>query len=257
MTRVIVVTSGKGGVGKTTVTASLGIALGAIGAKVALVEGDIGLNNLDVALSVENRVVYDLSDVILSRCRLKQALITLQQSKNVDFLPSARVSGEAIGTKDFKQIINQLAEDRDFVLLDCPAGIDQGFYRAAQSASEAVIVTTPHISAVRDADKTAAMLARYGVAVTGIAVNRVRGDLLARGEIIRPQDIAKLLKIPLLAVLPEDDKMGAEGALSAQSSKDTVSAYTMFARLIAFNESAVFDPEKSHFGILNIRRRRV
>lgn len=154
MGRKIVVTSGKGGVGKTTLTASLGVAIAEVGKKVVLVDADIGLNNLDVVLAVENKVIYDILDVITGKCRLRQALIQDVEIPNLYILPSSKLMDSPLLTaQSFRNVVQALAMNFDFVIIDCPAGIDNGFHRAVSAANEAIVVTTPAISAVRDADK--------------------------------------------------------------------------------------------------------
>ena len=192
MGRKIVVTSGKGGVGKTTLTASLGIAIAETGKKVVLVDADIGLNNLDVVLAVENKVVYDVLDVISGKCRLKQALIQDVDNPTLYVLPSAKIQDSPLITAcSFRNVVDALALNFDFVIIDCPAGIDNGFHRAVSAATEAIVVTTPHISAVRDADKVLSILSGYCLMSVGLVVNRVRGDMVSKGEMMSAGDSAR------------------------------------------------------------------
>ena len=192
MMKSIVVTSGKGGVGKTTVTACLGRALSELNRRVVLIDADFGLNNLDVVLEKENRVVYDIADVIENRCRVRQALV--ECNRNLYLLPSAHgYLGERVTSQNIKVILNSLAVTFDYVLVDCPAGIEMGFNRAVGACDSALVVTTPHISALRDAHKVIALLSSYKIPPT-VVVNRVRGDLLAERKIPSKDEIEDLLK---------------------------------------------------------------
>ena len=184
----IVITSGKGGVGKTTVTAGLGRALASMGYRTVIVDTDFGLNNLDVVLGLENRVVYDIVDVINNRCRARQALVE-DDVKNLYLLPSAHgYLGESVTSQNIKLVLSSLASSFDYALVDCPAGIEAGFRRAVIACERAIIVTTPHISALRDANKVAALLTSYKLS-TSVVINRVRGDLLAAGKIPSKDEI--------------------------------------------------------------------
>ena len=200
--RKLVVTSGKGGVGKTTITALLGRKLAMLGYKVVLVDGDVGLNNLDVVMGIEHKVVYDVSDVLDGRCKLSQALVVDSES-GVSVLPSSsrklNVSPQA-----FRGIIDTM-RGVDFVIIDCPAGIDEGFHRAVSSANEAIVVTTPSASAIRDADKVRSLLSSYRLQDVSLVVNRVRYDMVRRGEMLSFKEIGNLLHLPVVGVIPEDD----------------------------------------------------
>ncbi len=195
-------TSGKGGVGKTTVTATLGRKLAGIGRRVVLVDGDVGLNNLDVVTAVERRVVYDISDVLAGKCRAFQALVTDSES-SMRILPSGKDS-RLVTAQAFCDVVNSFA-DFDFVIIDCPAGIEQGFHRAVSAADEAIVVTTPSISAIRDADKVISLLRSYRLRDVSLVVNRVRADMLAKGEMLGASEIGALLHVPPIGVIPEDD----------------------------------------------------
>ncbi len=200
--RKIVVTSGKGGVGKTTVTATLGRKLAIAGFNVALVDGDVGLNNLDVVTGIERRVVYDISDVIQGRCRVFQALVCDVESP-MKILPSSRDCSQ-ITAQAFRNVVDGLCEF-DFVIVDCPAGIEHGFHRAVSACEEAIVVTTPSASAIRDADKVIGLLASYRMRDVSLVVNRVRADMIARGEMLSASEISSLLHIVPIGVIPDDD----------------------------------------------------
>lgn len=200
----IVVTSGKGGVGKTTVTACLGRALAELGNRVVLMDADFGLNNLDVVLGLEGKVVYDIADVIENRCRVRQALVETQ-TRNLYLLPSSHgYLGEKVTSQNLRLVLNGLAVTFDYALVDCPAGIEAGFTRAVGACDGALVVTTPHISALRDANKVIALLLSYGKRPT-LIVNRVRGDLLAAAKIPNKDEIENILKTAVDGMIPETD----------------------------------------------------
>ena len=206
MSRKIVVTSGKGGVGKTTLTASLGKKLADAGNRVVLCDVDFGLNNLDVTCGVENRVVYDLTDVVEGRCRVRQALIDVDGNGNFFILPSSHSLGKnRIGAQHVRLVVDSLKNAFDYILIDCPAGIDAGFHRAVALADEAIVVTTPHLSSLRDADKVISVLSSYQMQKVGLVVNRARGDLILDGQMASPEEIESLLKVSLIGVIPEED----------------------------------------------------
>ena len=199
--RKIVVTSGKGGVGKTTVTASLGRKLADMGYRVVMADADVGLNNLDVVTGVDSRVVYDIGDVIEGRCRVFQALVQDHES-TAKILPSS--GGGEMSAQAFRGVTDSLPEC-DFLIIDCPAGIENGFHRAVSAAEEAIVVTTPSASAIRDADKVVSLLRAYRLEDISLVVNRVRPDMVARGEMMEAADVARLLRVPAIGVIPEDD----------------------------------------------------
>ena len=205
MGEVIVITSGKGGVGKTTTTANLGSALALAGKKVALVDTDIGLRNLDVVLGLENRIVYDLVDVIEGKCKLRQALIKDKRFKELFLLPAAQTRDKsAINEEQMIELVNKLKQEFDFVLIDCPAGIEQGFKNAIAGASRAIVVTTAEVSAIRDADRIIGLLESHDIKNPELIVNKIRPSLVRRGEMIDVDSIVDLLSIDLIGVVPED-----------------------------------------------------
>lgn len=205
MARKIVITSGKGGVGKTTVAACLAAYLARRGEKVALCDADFGLNNVDVMTGVESLVTYDLVDVIEGRCRAKQALVRHPDFSNLYILTSSHSAPERyISPQALKVVLDGLASQFDYIFIDCPAGIDDGFHRAAAVADEAIVVTTPHVSALRDADKAITLLKSYQLSSLSLVINKIRGDLLLTGECLSPQEIAELLKTPILGIIPEE-----------------------------------------------------
>ena len=201
MSEVIVITSGKGGVGKTTTAANIGIGLAQLGKKVVMVDTDIGLRNLDVVLGLENRIVYNLVDVVEGNCRMKQALIRDKRYEQLYLLPSAQ-------TRDkMKKLSDELKQSFDFVLLDCPAGIEQGFANAVAGANKAIVVTTPEVSAIRDADRIIGLLEAQDLRDISLVINRIRPDMVKRGEMMSVDDVQEILAVPLLGILPDDEQV--------------------------------------------------
>ncbi|MFR8548646.1 MAG: septum site-determining protein MinD [Lachnospiraceae bacterium] len=208
MSEVIVVTSGKGGVGKTTSTANIGAALARLNKKVVLVDTDIGLRNLDVVMGLENRIIYNLVDVIEGNCRIKQALIRDKHYPNLYLLPSAQTRDKsAVTPEQMIKLVDGLSQIFDFILLDCPAGIEQGFRNAVAPASRAVVVTTPEVSAIRDADRIIGLLEAGGIKKPDLIVNRLRGDMVRRGEMMSAQDVVDILAVNLLGVIPDEESV--------------------------------------------------
>ena len=206
--RVIVITSGKGGVGKTTTTANIGAALADKGHKVLLIDTDIGLRNLDVVMGLENRIVYDLIDVIEGRCRVSQALIKDKRCPNLVLLPAAQIRDKNdVNTDQMKELIHSLKESFDYILIDCPAGIEQGFKNAIVAADEAIVVTTPEVSATRDADRIIGLLEAAGIKSPRLVVNRLRIDMVKDKNMLSVEDILDILAIKLLGVIPDDESV--------------------------------------------------
>lgn len=249
MARKIVITSGKGGVGKTTICANLGIKLSSLGCKVAMLDADIGLNNLDVVMGIENKVVYDIADVIEGKCRLKQALIQDYRNPSLYILPSNHIfTNTHINSYNIKSVVEQLSESFDYILLDCPAGIDTGFHRAVFSASEAIVVATPHISSIRDADKVLTILNSYDLIKTGFIINRVRGDLILNGEMIDISQICSLLKSNLVGVIPDDDSISTSTSFCSVKSVGN-EAFKMLASNIHNETCKIYDYTQNYRGI--------
>ena len=206
MARRIVITSGKGGVGKTTVCANLGYSLAQNGLKVLLFDADIGLNNLDVVLGVENKVVYDLMDVANGKCRAKQAIVQDPKIRNLYILPSNNIYNTLdINGSNLKCVLDELDSHFDYILIDCPAGIENGFLRAVNCSSEVIVITTPHLSAIRDADKVITILNNTCINLMGVIVNRLRGDLILENQMLDISSIEKYLKCKVIGAIPEDD----------------------------------------------------
>jgi len=208
MSRIIVTTSGKGGVGKTTVTANLGMALARLGHKVALVDADFGLRNLDLLLGLENRVVYTAVEVVAGECRLEQALVKDKREPKLALLPAAQNRNkEAVSPEQMKQLVSALIDTYDYIVIDSPAGIEMGFKNAIAAAQEALIVTTPEIAAVRDADRVIGLLEAQGVKRIQLIVNRLRPAMVQVNDMMSVQDVQEILAIPLIGIVPEDERV--------------------------------------------------
>ncbi len=208
MNRVIVVTSGKGGVGKTTCTANLGMALARLGRQVALVDADFGLRNLDLLLGLENRVVYTAIEVLAGECRLEQALVRDKRHSQLVLLPAAQNRNkDAVTPEQMKKLVEDLKPKFDYILIDSPAGIEMGFQNAIAAASEAVVVTTPEISAVRDADRVVGLLEAQRVEKMHLVINRLRPAMVQANDMMSVQDVQEILSIPLLGVIPDDERV--------------------------------------------------
>ncbi len=206
MGTVIVITSGKGGVGKTTTTANIGAGLAMLGKSVVMVDTDIGLRNLDVVLGLENRIVYDIVDVVRGNCRLKQALIKDKRLENMFLLPAAQTKDKtSVSAEQMKELCANLKEEFDYVIIDCPAGIEHGFRNAISGAEEAVVVTTPEVSAVRDADRIIGLIEAAEMPSPKLIVNRIRSKMVKSGDMMSVDDMMEILAIDLLGIVPDDD----------------------------------------------------
>ncbi|MBR1770451.1 MAG: septum site-determining protein MinD [Lachnospiraceae bacterium] len=205
---VIVVTSGKGGVGKTTTSANVGTGLALSGKKVCLIDTDIGLRNLDVVMGLENRIVYNLVDVVEGNCRVKQALIRDKRHPGLYLMPSAQTRDKtAVSPGQMVKVIEHLREQFDYVILDCPAGIEQGFQNAIAGADRALVVTTPEVSAIRDADRIVGLLEANGFQQIDLIINRLRMDMVKRGDMMSSADVVDILSIPLIGIVPDDENV--------------------------------------------------
>ncbi|MBE3578134.1 MAG: septum site-determining protein MinD [Limnochordales bacterium] len=206
--RVIVITSGKGGVGKTTTTANLGMALAQLGRRVVMIDADIGLRNLDVVLGLENRIVYDLVNVAEGTCRLRQALIRDKRCETLYLLPAAQTRDkEAVSPEQMRKITEELAQEFDYVLVDSPAGIERGFRNAIAGAKEALVVTTPEVSAVRDADRIIGLLEAEELREPRLILNRLRPDMVRRGDMMTMDDVLEILAIKPIGIIPDDESI--------------------------------------------------
>ncbi|MBS3971088.1 MAG: septum site-determining protein MinD [Clostridia bacterium] len=206
MGEVIVITSGKGGVGKTTTTANIGTGLASLGYKVVMVDTDIGLRNLDVVMGLENRIVYDIVDVVHGHCRLKQALIKDKRFEDLFLLPASQTRDKTSVTQEqMRKLCKDLKEEYDYVLIDCPAGIEGGFKNAIAGADKAIVVTTPEVSAVRDADRIVGLLEANDLKNPKLIINRIRPHMVKKGDMMDIDDMIEILAIELLGVVPEDE----------------------------------------------------
>lgn len=204
----IVITSGKGGVGKTTTTANIGTALAALGKKVVVIDGDTGLRNLDVLMGLENRIVYTIFDVVEGRCRLKQALIKDKRFPSLNLLPTAQIKDkDDLSSQDMLKVVQELKKEFDYVLIDCPAGIEQGFENSVVGADRALVVVNPEITSVRDADRVIGKLDAKGLEDHGVIVNRLNYDMTKRGDMLDVTDIIETLSVRLIGVVPDDKQV--------------------------------------------------
>lgn len=254
MARRIVITSGKGGVGKTTICANLGVRLAKRGKRVVMLDADIGLNNLDVLMGVENKVVYDIFDVLEGKCRIKQALVEDMYIPNLYVLPSTHTfKGATLKAQQFKKLVENL-RGFDYVLIDCPAGISSGFHRAVAMADEAYVVVTPAISSLRDGDKVFSLLSGYPLKNIGLVINRIRGDLVLSHEMMSAEEICKIMRKTPTAIIPESDDI----ALSCQygSFDDREGIFSLFADNIENGTKKVIDCRAKYRGLLGRMRAR-
>ena len=256
MSEVIVVTSGKGGVGKTTTVANIGTGLAALGKKVVLVDTDIGLRNLDVVLGLENRLVYNLVDVIEGNCRLKQALIRDKRYPELYLLPSAQTRDKtSVTPEQMKKLCDELKNQFDYIILDCPAGIEQGFKNAIAGADKALVVTTPEVSAIRDADRIIGLLEADNLRDIHLIINRLRMDMIRRGDMMSVEDVVDILAVPLIGTIPDDETVVIatnQGEPLAGKSNICGQAYANICRRILGEEVPFLNLEnkKGFFGRL-------
>jgi septum site-determining protein MinD len=208
MARVIVITSGKGGVGKTTTTSNIGMALARLGQNTLLVDADVGLRNLDLLLGLENRIIYTGLDVLAETCRLEQALIQDKRQPKLTFFPlSSNQAKSPITKSQIQELISLLAPKYDFILIDSPAGIDDGFQTAVHSANEAIVVVTPEVPSIRDADKVIGILVVKEVKKISLLVNRIRPKMVKMDDMMSIDDVKNILGVPLVGVIPDSEQV--------------------------------------------------
>lgn len=235
--KVIVITSGKGGVGKTTTCANIGTGLAVRGRKIALIDADIGLRNLDVVMGLENRIVFDLIDVVEKQCKLRQALIKDKRFENLYLLPAAQTKDkDSVRPEQMMNLCEELRLDFDYIFIDCPAGIEHGFKNAVAGADEAIIVTTPDVPAVRDADRIIGLLQTHDILEPKLLVNRVRPEMVRKGDMMDVSDVNDILALTLLGVIPDDQSIivstnRGEPAVNDQSSRAGQAYRNIVARL--------------------------
>jgi len=250
MARAIVITSGKGGVGKTTVTANVGRALAMRGKKTVLIEGDVGLNNLDVVLGVEDRVVFDAGEVVTGRATIAQTLIPV--CDKLCLLPATTHSVEILTSDVFVTLTEALKKEFEYVLIDSPAGIEEGFYRSVKGADEALLVCTPHLTSIRDGYKAARFMGSFGIENIGLIVNRVRSEHVLDGSSFRPEEISESMHLPLLGVLPEDDEVNTYGLCELDKMRY---AFGLIASNVDKGERKIYDVLSETKGIKNKLKR--
>ncbi|NTV90825.1 MAG: septum site-determining protein MinD [Clostridiales bacterium] len=259
MGEVIVVTSGKGGVGKTTTTANIGTGLALAGNKVVLIDTDIGLRNLDVVMGLENRIVYDLVDVVEGSCRVKQALIKDKRYEGLYLLPAAQTRDKsAVSPQQMVKLCTELKEEYDYIIVDCPAGIEQGFKNAIAGADRAIVVTTPEVSAVRDADRIIGLLEANDLKNPKLLINRLRVDMVRRGEMMNIEDILDILAIGLIGVVPDDEKIVVSTNRGEPAINDEKSlagqAYKNITQRIMGKEVAFLDLDTDNGFVIKLKR---
>lgn len=261
MTRIIVMTSGKGGVGKSTCTANLGMALAQRNQRVAVVDADFGLRNLDLLLGLENRIVYTALDVLAGDCTVEKALVKDKRQPTLGLLAAAQNRNkEAITPEQMKELVAGLAPSHDFILIDCPAGIEMGFQNAIAPAKEAIVVTTPEISAVRDADRVIGLLEANDVKFTKLLINRIKPKMVQEDQMMSVRDVLDILAVPLLGVVPDDERVivasnrGEPLVLDKQLSLAGV-AFTNIARRLVGEEVPLIDLNATHDDLFSRLRR--
>lgn len=262
--KAIVVTSGKGGVGKTTTTANVGAALASLGEKVCVIDTDVGLRNLDVVMGLEGRVVYDIIDVFEGRCKLKQALIRDKRVENLYLLAASQTRDKAaLSIERMKETVRQLLEDESFdrVLIDSPAGIESGFQTAASAADGALVVVNPEVSSVRDADRIIGLLEAGSVTEVRLIVNRLRPEMVKRGDMLEVSDVLEILGVKLIGIVPEDERIlistniGSPASLDQGNKSGAGQAFRNIARRLR-GEDVPFEPtEPKSGGFLGALRR--
>lgn len=258
MGRVISVVSGKGGVGKTTVACSLAIALAKQEFSVCLIDLDVGLNNIDVLLGVDNKVVYDIGDYLSGRCRLKQALLSVPLFDSLYILPSVRFNDNREFVRSIDEITKKLATVFDFVFIDAPAGMGENFENAINGSGESIIVVTPHIASIRDADKVISRLKAKNISVK-VVVNRIRGDLVAQKEMLNHQQIEKLLKTQILGVIPESDEINILSSIKFEriARTDMIGVFNLIVKNLREDKKLIYDYESKYKGLVGYIRRKI
>lgn len=263
MGEAIVITSGKGGVGKTTTTANIGTSLALMDKKVCLIDTDIGLRNLDVVMGLENRIIYDIVDVIEERCKLHQALIKDKRFESLSLLPAAQTSDKSAVTKEgMIDIVATLKQEYDYIIIDCPAGIEQGFQSAIAAADRAIVVTTPEKSSVRDADRIIGLLENTDVERPRLVINRIRNHMMESGDMLDIDEIVQVLSIDLIGIVIDDDAVikasnSGEPVAFHPDTKASIAYRNIARRILGENvpmqsledEKGIFTKVKRFFGM--------
>lgn len=257
MSEVIVVTSGKGGVGKTTTTANVGYCLARLGYKTLLIDTDIGLRNLDVVMGLENRIVYNLVDVIEGSCKASQAIIKDKQVQGLFLLPAAQTRDKtAVTPEQMKKLVAQLKADYDYILIDCPAGIEHGFKNAIAAASRAIVVTTPEVSAIRDADRIIGILDANLMPRIDLVINKIRQDMVRRGDMMSVDDVVDILSINLIGTVYDDEDIvisSNRGEMVASTRSRSGNSYENIARKIS---GTLVDKGKEATGLFKLFKKK-
>ncbi len=247
--RTIVITSGKGGVGKTTCCANISSSLALLGNSVVVIDADIGLRNLDVVMGLEDRITYNLVDVTQRKCRVRQALISDGRIDGLYIIAASQTRDKSdVTPMEMIQLTKELSETFDFIVIDCPAGIERGFRNAIAGANEAIVVTTPQVSAVRDADKILSLLNKENFQTPHLVINRMRADMIKKGEMMSVEDMLDILPAKLLGVVPEDrqivvsSNMGQPAVLTKGST--ACSSYMNIARRICYEDVPMYEIDK-------------
>ncbi len=254
-TRTILICSGKGGVGKTTLTANLGIALAKQGVRTVVLDADFGLRNLDLLLGLENRIVYTAQEVLEESCRLEQALVKHKQEPNLALLPAGNPRMlEWLKPDDMQRIVEMLREIFEYVLIDCPAGVEDGFKNAVSATKEAIVITTPEVSAVRDADRVIGLLNTQGIKPIQLVLNRVRPKMIASQEMLAVDDVTDILALPLLGLVLEDEQVivstnRGEPLTLSGSNSPAARCYSNIARRLQGENIPLIDPAKEEQGL--------
>jgi septum site-determining protein MinD len=208
MARIIVITSGKGGVGKTTTTSNIGMSLARLGQRTLLVDADVGLRNLDLLLGLENRIIYTGLDVLNETCKIGQAIIQDKRQPNLSFFPLSSNRLEMTEESDqMEKIIELVKNDYEYILIDSPAGIDKGFQNAVQCATEAIVVVTPEVPSIRDADRVIGILLSKGIENINLVINRIRPNMVKTDDMMSIEDVTDILGVTLVGVIPDSEKI--------------------------------------------------
>ncbi len=259
MGEVIVITSGKGGVGKTTTAANVGTALALNNKRVVLVDADIGLRNLDLGLGLENRIVFDLVDVVEGRCKLRNAIVKDKRYDGLFLLPAAQTRDKSsVKPEQMLKLCDQLREEFDYAIIDCPAGIEQGFNNAVVGADKAIVITTPEVSAVRDADRVIGLLESKELRDPKLLINRIRTEMVRRGEMMSIEDVEDILAVNLIGIVPDDEKIvvstnRGEPAVTDQKSL-AGQAYRNIARRIDGEEVPLLNLDNDEGFLFKLKR---
>lgn len=257
MSELIVITSGKGGVGKTTVACFLGAKLAEKGKRVVVCDLDFGLNNLDIVMGMENKVLYDLSDALEGRCRASQILIRSPYVKNLYLISSIHTSNKNCNGKNIRNLFEGLKNSFDYVIFDCPAGIEAGFHRAVITSDSGFVVVTPSLSSIRDADKVLGLLRSYNLKRIGIIVNMARGDLMIDGHMMGIKEIEDLLKTNVIGVIPQDDKLLLSTNCYLEDDCVSGRAFIKLANSVISGKSKYLDPQKKYSGFVGSIKRSI